>query len=70
MFEDLRKRSVEETCAMDFDGYSLGGLSVGEPKEEMIRLLKYTTPLLPEDKPRYNICLLYTSDAADDLLTV
>lgn len=55
MFEDLRKRSVEETCAMDFDGYSLGGLSVGEPKEEMIRLLKYTTPLLPEDKPRYNM---------------
>ena len=40
---------------MDFDGYSIGGLSVGETKEEMIDILNFTTPLLPEDKPRYNM---------------
>jgi queuine tRNA-ribosyltransferase len=55
MFKDLRKMSIEETCAMDFDGFSLGGLSVGESKEEMIEILEYATPLLPEDKPRYNM---------------
>lgn len=38
---------------MDFAGYSIGGLSVGEPKSEMYRVLDFTTPLLPEDKPRY-----------------
>lgn len=38
---------------MDFAGYSIGGLSVGEPKEDMYRVLDFTTPLLPEDKPRY-----------------
>ena len=41
-FKDLRKRSVEEICAMDFDGFSIGGLSVGESKHEMYDLLDYT----------------------------
>ncbi|MBP2014995.1 tRNA guanosine(34) transglycosylase Tgt [Anaerococcus degeneri] len=55
MFKDLREISARETVAMDFDGYSIGGLSVGETKEEMIDILNFTTPLLPEDKPRYNM---------------
>ena len=55
MFKDLREKSVIETTAMDFDGFSIGGLSVGETKEEMIDILNFTTPLLPEDKPRYNM---------------
>ena len=52
-FEDLRRYSVEELVKMDFPGYSIGGLSVGEPKEVMYRVLDFTTPLLPKDKPRY-----------------
>lgn len=55
MFKDLREISARETVAMGFDGYSIGGLSVGETKEEMIDILNFTTPLLPEDKPRYNM---------------
>jgi len=50
---DLRKRSVEEIAAMDFDGVAIGGVSVGEPKEEMFSIVDFTTPLLPADKPRY-----------------
>ena len=50
---DLRKRSVEEIASMDFDGIAIGGVSVGEPKEEMFSIVDYTTPLLPVDKPRY-----------------
>jgi queuine tRNA-ribosyltransferase len=50
---DLRKRSVEEIAAMDFDGIAIGGVSVGEPKEEMFSIVDYTTPLLPAAKPRY-----------------
>lgn len=55
MFKDLREKSLMETTAMDFDGFSIGGLSVGETKEEMIDILKFTTPMLPENKPRYNM---------------
>ena len=52
-YEDLRKKSAEDLVAMDFPGYAVGGISVGEPKEEFLRILNYTTPLLPKDKPRY-----------------
>lgn len=55
LFKDLRKRSVEETIKRDCQGFAIGGLSVGETKEEMIDILRFTTPLLPEDKPRYNM---------------
>lgn len=55
MFKYLREKSAKETVAMDFDGYSIGGLSVGETKEEMIDILNFTIPFLPEDKPRYNM---------------
>lgn len=52
-FEDLRKRSAEALVELDFPGYAIGGLSVGEPKDIMYRVLEFTTPLLPENKPRY-----------------
>ena len=52
-FEDLRKQSADELKALNFPGYAIGGISVGEPKEEFLRILNYTTPLMPEDKPRY-----------------
>ena len=53
MFEDLREVSVNGLKAIDFDGYAIGGLSVGEPKEDMMRILDHTAPLIPENKPRY-----------------
>ncbi len=52
-FLDLRKRSCEELVEMDFDGYAIGGLSVGESKEKFLEILCYTSPLLPLNKPRY-----------------
>ena len=52
-FEDLRRRSAEELRALDFDGYAIGGLSVGESKAELHSMLRITTPLLPEEKARY-----------------
>jgi len=53
MFESLRDESTRELIAMDFDGYAIGGLSVGEPKEDMKRILAHTAPQLPTNKPRY-----------------
>jgi len=53
MYEDLREVSVKGLKAIEFDGYAIGGLSVGEPKEDMIRILDHTTPLIPDNKPRY-----------------
>jgi len=52
-FEDLRKQSAQDLVSLDFPGYAVGGLSVGEPKEVMNRVLEFTTPLLPVNKPRY-----------------
>lgn len=52
-FLDLRRESAQTLSALDFPGYGIGGLSVGEPKEEMHHSLEETTPLLPETKPRY-----------------
>jgi queuine tRNA-ribosyltransferase len=52
-FADLRRDSAATLSALDFPGYAIGGLSVGEPKEEMHRILEETTPLLPKRKPRY-----------------
>ncbi|MGG3916802.1 tRNA guanosine(34) transglycosylase Tgt [Parageobacillus thermoglucosidasius] len=52
-FEDLRRQSAQDLVSLDFPGYAVGGLSVGEPKEVMNRVLEFTTPLLPADKPRY-----------------
>ncbi|MCQ6560889.1 tRNA guanosine(34) transglycosylase Tgt [Paenibacillus mendelii] len=53
MYDDLRRQSASELTSMDFPGYAIGGLSVGEPKDIMYRVLESTVPLLPADKPRY-----------------
>ena len=53
MFEDLRSESLQNLQQIEFDGYAIGGLSVGESKEDMIRVLDHITPEMPEHKPRY-----------------
>ena len=53
MYKELRTRSAEELGALDFPGYAIGGLSVGEPKDLMYDLADHTLPCLPADKPRY-----------------
>ena len=50
---DLRRQAAEKITSLDFEGYALGGVSVGEPKEVMYNITDSITPLLPEDKPRY-----------------
>ena len=52
-YKDLRKISAEDLISLDFPGYAIGGISVGEPKKEFLDILRYTTPLMPENKPRY-----------------
>ena len=53
MYEHLRSESVAHLSEIGFDGYAIGGLSVGEPKEDMLRVLGHTAPGLPVDRPRY-----------------
>ena len=53
MHENLRSESAEKLRRLDFDGYAIGGLSVGEPKGDMLRIMTHTAALLPADKPRY-----------------
>jgi queuine tRNA-ribosyltransferase len=53
MYEDLRDISLRGLMDIGFDGYAIGGLSVGEPKEDMLRILAHITPNMPKDKPRY-----------------
>ncbi|WP_028294176.1 tRNA guanosine(34) transglycosylase Tgt [Oceanobacter kriegii] len=53
MYEDLRDESLQGLTDIGFDGYAIGGLSVGEPKPDMLRILSHTTPKMPQDKPRY-----------------
>ncbi len=53
MYETLRDESLENLMEIGFDGYAIGGLSVGEPKEDMIRILNHIAPKLPKQKPRY-----------------
>jgi queuine tRNA-ribosyltransferase len=52
-FEDLRKQSAQAIVELDFDGYAIGGVSVGEPEEKMMRAVESAEPFLPKDKPRY-----------------
>ena len=53
MYKDLREKSAKDLVEINFPGYAVGGLSVGEPKELMCDILQFTTQFLPEDKPRY-----------------
>ena len=52
-YSDLRDESVKSLINLDFDGYAVGGLAVGEPQDEMFKVLDYTCPLLPQNRPRY-----------------
>ena len=52
-YEELREQSAREITAIDFDGYAIGGLSVGEPEPEMLRMAELTAPMLPANRPRY-----------------
>jgi queuine tRNA-ribosyltransferase len=52
-FEELRRKSAQELATMDFDGYAIGGVSVGEPEPEMMSAVEWSEPYLPENKPRY-----------------
>lgn len=67
-FEDLRKQSAQDLVSLDFPGYSIGGLSVGESKAEMNRILETTTPLLPETKPRYLMGVGATDSLIDGVI--
>jgi len=53
IYHDLRRKSAEDLAEMSFDGYAIGGLSVGEEAEIMYNIIGYTTPMMPIDKPRY-----------------
>ena len=53
MYRDLRKQSAEQLMEMDFDGYAIGGLSVGEPRDLTLEMIAEVLPMLPKDKPRY-----------------
>jgi len=53
MYADLRRECAERLVEMDFDGYAIGGLSVGEPREMTLEMIAEVLPLLPKDKPRY-----------------
>ena len=56
-YDDLRREAAEALAALDFPGYAVGGVSVGEPEPEMLKQVAATTPFLPEDKPRYTMGL-------------
>lgn len=53
IYPELRRASLKGLCDIGFDGYAIGGLAVGEPKEEMHKTLEFLTPLIPDNKPRY-----------------
>ena len=56
-FDDLRREAAESLAALDFPGYAVGGVSVGEPEPEMLKQVAATTPFMPADKPRYTMGL-------------
>jgi queuine tRNA-ribosyltransferase len=65
MFGDLRRESAERLVEMDFPGYAIGGLSVGEPRELTREMIATTLPLLPADKPRYVMGVGYPDEIAE-----
>ena len=62
MYPELRAQAINSLVEMNFDGYALGGLSVGEPKTEMFDIVAQAAPLLPEGKPRYMMGVGFTED--------
>ncbi|MBS0359123.1 MAG: tRNA guanosine(34) transglycosylase Tgt [Proteobacteria bacterium] len=69
MFPQLREESLEQLIQIGFDGYALGGLSVGEPKEEMMHVLDKIVPQMPSDKPRYLMGVGTPSDLVQGVLS-
>lgn len=65
MHNDLRQQSMDALVALDFDGYAIGGLSVGEPKDDMIKVLDYVGQRMPADKPRYLMGVGTPTDIVD-----
>jgi queuine tRNA-ribosyltransferase len=65
VYDDLRNRSAEEIASLDFPGYAIGGLSVGEPKDETSRIVEQTAVLLPADKPRYLMGVGFPEDIVE-----
>lgn len=55
VYRDLREKAARDLVALDFDGYAIGGVSVGESEQEMLQAVAWTAPLLPEHKPRYTM---------------
>ena len=53
VYKDLRQESAKQLLELGFDGYAIGGVAVGEPREKMKKILEWVLPMLPEDKPRY-----------------
>ncbi|UCF05125.1 MAG: tRNA guanosine(34) transglycosylase Tgt [bacterium] len=65
VYPDLRERSANQLAALDFPGYAIGGLSVGEPKNETLEMVAHTTSLLPAGKPRYLMGVGYPEDIVE-----
>src|SRR5436305_15001289 len=65
MYGDLRRESAERLLELDFPGYAIGGLSVGEPRELTREIIASTLPLLPKDKPRYVMGVGYPEEIAE-----
>ncbi|MBI4633739.1 MAG: tRNA guanosine(34) transglycosylase Tgt [Deltaproteobacteria bacterium] len=65
IYPELRKRAVEEICGIGFDGYAIGGVSVGEPRNLMLDITAATAPLLPQERPRYLMGVGMPSDIID-----
>jgi queuine tRNA-ribosyltransferase len=65
VFEDLRERSARELVALDFPGYAIGGLSVGEPKEDLYGMAGFTAKFLPVEKPRYLMGVGFPEDLVE-----
>lgn len=68
LFLDLRKQSAEDLVSLELDGYAVGGLSVGEPREIMLEMIEATVPLLPERSPRYVMGIGKPRDILDGVL--
>ncbi|MBQ8693800.1 MAG: tRNA guanosine(34) transglycosylase Tgt [Synergistaceae bacterium] len=66
-YEDLRLRSAREIIDLDFNGYGIGGLSVGEPREVMYNMLDVLNPVMPEHKPRYLMGVGYPADIVEGI---
>jgi len=62
IYWDLRKQSIEELMAIDFDGYALGGLGIGEPKTQFMDMVEQSDSILPKEKPRYLMGIGYIKD--------